>query len=104
MKVGDIKILPKNSGDGYFIVEVVNLFTDEGVEYAEVKPVDFNGFTREVETSKLLDTIPALTNGYIITALTGFSFNDIQKYLYAPQADKVYSWWNEPYKGVNNEK
>ena len=48
-------MLPKNSGDGYFIVEVVNLFTDEGVEYAEVKPVEFNSYTREVKASKLLD-------------------------------------------------
>lgn len=100
MKVGDIKLLPKNSGDGYFIVEVVNLFIDEGVEYAEVKPVEFNGFTREVKARRLVDTI---TNGYIITSLTGLSFKDIQQYLYAPKADEVKSWWVKPCKGVMNE-
>ncbi len=54
IKVGDIKRLPMNSGKGFFMVEVINLFTYEGVEYAEVRPTEFNSFTREVEVSRLL--------------------------------------------------
>jgi hypothetical protein len=54
MKVGDIKKLPNKRGED-FTVEIVNLFTYEGEEWAEVKPVDFNGFTREVKVNMLYD-------------------------------------------------
>lgn len=55
MKVGDIKRLPKVKGNGYFIVKVVGLTTYDGVQYAEVVPVDFNGNVREVNADRLLD-------------------------------------------------
>lgn len=55
MKVGDIKRLPKVKGNGYFIVKVVGLNTYEGVQYAEVVPVDFNWDVREVNADRLLD-------------------------------------------------
>lgn len=54
MKVGDIKRMENKRGED-FIVEIVKLFAYEGVEYAEVRPVEFAGVNREVETSKLLD-------------------------------------------------
>jgi hypothetical protein len=55
MKVGDIKRLPKLKGNGYFIVKVVGLNTYEGVQYADVVPVDFNGCVIEVNAERLLD-------------------------------------------------
>lgn len=54
MKVGDIKRMENKRGDD-FIVEIVSLFTYDGEEWAEVKPVGFNGFNREVKTSLLLE-------------------------------------------------
>lgn len=54
MKVGDIKKLANKRGED-FTVEVVNLFTYEGEEWAEVKPVGFNGFIREVKADMLYD-------------------------------------------------
>lgn len=54
IKVGDIKRLPMYGGKGFLMVEVINLFTYKGVEYALVRPAEFNSFPREVEVSKLL--------------------------------------------------
>ena len=52
MKVGEIKKMENTQGED-FTVRILEIFEYEGVEYAEVEPVDFNGFTREVPTSKL---------------------------------------------------
>lgn len=54
VNVGDIKRLPNSRGDD-FIVEVLNVFEYENEEYAEVKPIDFDGFPREVKTCMLFD-------------------------------------------------
>lgn len=51
---GDIKRLPNPRGDD-FIVEVLKVFTYKGEEYADVKPVDFDGCVREVKTCMLFD-------------------------------------------------
>ena len=52
LKVGDIKEL-ENSQGGCFNVRILKIFVYDGIEYAEVEPADFNGFTREVPTSML---------------------------------------------------
>lgn len=52
--VGDIKRLPNSRGED-FIVEVLKLFDYEGEQWAEVKPVDFNGFPREIKACMLFD-------------------------------------------------
>lgn len=52
MKIGDIKKMNNPHGED-FIVRIVNLFDDDGVKYAEVEPVEFNSFTREVPISHL---------------------------------------------------
>ena len=54
VKVGDIKRLPNKSGED-FIVKVINLFTYEGKEYAEVEPIEFKSFSREVPTYMLFN-------------------------------------------------
>ena len=52
IKKGDIKKLPNPNGEA-FKVEVVNVFNYNKEEWAEVKPLEFNSFTREVKTSIL---------------------------------------------------
>lgn len=52
MKIGDIKKLPNLRGED-FTVEIVDLYDCDGIEYAEVRPVGFNGFDREVPASML---------------------------------------------------
>ena len=52
MKIGDIKKMDNPRGED-FTVKVINLFDYEGIEYAEVEPVGFNGFPREVPISRL---------------------------------------------------
>lgn len=54
MKIGDIKKMDNSQGED-FTVKIVNLFEDDGIKYAEVEPVGFNGFTREVPITKLKD-------------------------------------------------
>lgn len=54
IKVGDIKRLPNKNGED-FIVEVINIFDYDGEKYAEVKPIEFEGFSREVKTCMLFD-------------------------------------------------
>lgn len=52
MNIGDIKKLHNRFGKD-FIVKIVDLFEYEGIEYAEVKPVEFDSFPREVPVSLL---------------------------------------------------
>ena len=52
MQVGEIKKMDNPRGED-FTVKVVNLFECDGIEYAEVEPVGFNGFPREVPITKL---------------------------------------------------
>ena len=52
MKIGDIKKMDNSQGED-FTVKIVDLFEDDGIKYAEVEPVGFNGFTREVPITKL---------------------------------------------------
>lgn len=52
MTVGDIKKMNNPYGED-FTVRITSLFEYDGVEYAEVEPVGFNGFSREVEVSRL---------------------------------------------------
>lgn len=52
MKIGDIKKMDNPHGED-FTVKVLDLFKYEGIEYAEVEPVGFNGFSREVPITKL---------------------------------------------------
>jgi hypothetical protein len=52
MRIGDIMKMDNSQGED-FTVKIVDVFVYEGVEYAEVEPVGFDGFTREVPTSKL---------------------------------------------------
>ena len=54
MNIGDIKKMNNPRGED-FTVRIINLFEYEGVEYAEVEPVGFNGFTREVPITLLKD-------------------------------------------------
>lgn len=54
MNIGDIKKMENPHGDD-FTVKILDLFECEGIEYAEVEPVGFNGFTREVPTTRLKD-------------------------------------------------
>ena len=54
VNVGDIKRLPNSRGED-FIVKVLSVFEYEGEQYAEVKPIDFDGFPREVKTCMLFD-------------------------------------------------
>lgn len=54
MNIGDIKKMDNPHGDD-FTVKILDLFECDGIEYAEVEPVGFNGFTREVPTTKLKD-------------------------------------------------
>lgn len=54
MNIGDIKKMDNSQGED-FTVKIVALFEDDGIEYAEVEPVGFNGFTREVPITKLKD-------------------------------------------------
>lgn len=54
MNIGDIKKMDNSQGED-FTVKIVDLFEDDGIEYAEVEPVGFNGFTREVPITKLKD-------------------------------------------------
>ena len=56
MKVGDIVKMENSQGED-FTVKILDLFEDDGIEYAEVEPVDFNGFTREVPITKLKEDI-----------------------------------------------
>lgn len=44
-----------NSQGEDFTVKIVDIFEYEGVKYAEVQPVGFNGFNREVPVTKLKD-------------------------------------------------
>lgn len=53
MKVNDIAILPNSRGED-FTVRILSIFSYDGVKYVEIEPVDFNGFIREVETSRLI--------------------------------------------------
>lgn len=52
MNIGDIKKMYNSQGED-FTVKIVNLFEYDGIIYAEVEPVGFNGFTREVPITKL---------------------------------------------------
>lgn len=54
MKIGDIKKMNNPNGED-FTVKIIDLFECDGIEYAEVEPVGFNGFTREVPITKLKD-------------------------------------------------
>ena len=54
VNVGDIKRLPNPRGED-FIVRVLKVFDYEGEEWAEVKPVDFNGISREIKACMLFD-------------------------------------------------
>ena len=54
MKIGDIVKMDNPYGDD-FTVKILNIFEYDGIEYAEVEPVGFNGFTREVPITKLKD-------------------------------------------------
>lgn len=54
MKVGDIKKMDNPRGED-FIVKIVDLYTVDGIEYAEVEPVEFESFRREVPASRLKD-------------------------------------------------
>lgn len=54
VKVGDVKRLPNKNGED-FIVKVINVFDYEGEEWAEVKPIDFNGISREIKACMLFD-------------------------------------------------
>lgn len=54
VKKGDIKRLPNKNGED-FIVEVLKVFNYEGERWAEVKPIEFEGFTREVKACMLFD-------------------------------------------------
>jgi hypothetical protein len=52
LSVGDVKKLDNPHGED-FTVKIVDLYTADGIEYAEVEPVDFEGFRREVPASRL---------------------------------------------------
>ena len=52
LSVGKIVKLENSQGED-FTVKIVNLFEADGISYAEVEPVGFNGFTREVPIDKL---------------------------------------------------
>ena len=52
MNIGDIKKMHNRHGDD-FTVKIIDLFEYEGIEYAEVEPVGFNGFPREVSLAIL---------------------------------------------------
>lgn len=52
MKVGDITKMTNPHGDD-FTVKILDLFECDGIQYAEVEPVGFNGFTREVPIDRL---------------------------------------------------
>lgn len=52
MKIGDIKKLPNLRGED-FTVEIVDLYEADGIEYAEVRPVGFSGFDREIPVALL---------------------------------------------------
>lgn len=54
VNVGEVKRLPNKNGKD-FLVKVINLFTYKGVEYAEVEPIEFKSFSREVPTNMLLN-------------------------------------------------
>jgi hypothetical protein len=54
IKRGDIKRLPNKNGDD-FIVKVMDVFDYEGERWAEVKPVEFDGFSREVKACMLFE-------------------------------------------------
>ena len=53
MRVNDIAILPNSRGED-FIVRILSIFSCDGIQYAEIEPVGFNGFIREVELDKLI--------------------------------------------------
>ena len=52
MEVGEIKKMDNPHGED-FTVRILDIFVCDGIEYAEVEPVGFNGFSREVPTTKL---------------------------------------------------
>lgn len=52
MEVGEIKKMDNPHGED-FTVKVLSVFVCDGIEYAEVEPVDFNGPAREVPTTRL---------------------------------------------------
>ena len=52
MKKDEIKKLNNSQGED-FTVKIVDVFEYEGVKYAEVQPVGFNGFNREVPITML---------------------------------------------------
>lgn len=52
MKIGDIKKMDNSQGED-FTVKILDLFECDGIKYAEVEPVGFNGFTREVPIERL---------------------------------------------------
>lgn len=54
LNVGDVKKMDNPHGED-FTVKIVDLYTADGIEYAEVEPVDFEGFRREVPASRLKD-------------------------------------------------
>lgn len=52
MKIGEIMKMDNSQGED-FTVKIINLFDCDGIEYAEVEPIGFNSFTREVPVTKL---------------------------------------------------
>jgi hypothetical protein len=52
MKIGEIKKMENSQGED-FTVKIIDLFDVDGITYAEVEPVDFNGFPREVPITKI---------------------------------------------------
>ena len=52
LHVGDIKKMTNPHGDD-FTVKIVGLFETDGIRYAEVVPVDFYGFSREIPIERL---------------------------------------------------
>ena len=52
LSVGKIVKMENSQGED-FTVKIVNLFEADGISYAEVEPVGFNGFTREVPIEKI---------------------------------------------------
>ena len=52
MRIGDIVKMDNPRGED-FTVKILDLFEDNGIPYAEVEPVDFKSFTREVPIDRL---------------------------------------------------
>ena len=52
MEIGEIKKMDNSQGED-FTVKILDIFEYDGIKYAEVQPVGFNGFTREVPITKL---------------------------------------------------